>query len=412
MKMKKVLLLLTLLSSLLTFGQQRLDYQLTIIDSTTSTVVPNQQVWMSVYSSGTFYSSYYYLSNGAGQSSIMVYKTSNMQLNVGIPDCQGNVSLETYTISPSDTLLVDTIYIGCAGYPVFDCYSDYHIKQQAGLQIQFADTSAGRPLPIQGTVVDHYWSFGDGSGLVSYKDTITHTYSQAGTFQATIFRSIRDTVRKFVYCQDTIYKTVVVTASSGTFCKAEFTLDTLASTNGIMKIYNTSTPVFNNSNYNTSYLWDFGDGATSNQPFPSHVYQQFGVYNICLTVTSIDQNQNTCFDTFCDTLGMDSTGTLKYKNSGFKVVISNPASMDISETSLDSKVAIYPNPATHQVNIKTKLGKLVDWQISDINGAILLSGVQDFSKNHQIDISSLSRGIYIISISDGDFYSNSKLMVK
>jgi PKD repeat protein len=41
-----------------------------------------------------------------------------------------------------------------------------------------------------------------------------------------------------------------------------------------------------------SWLWSFGDGATSTLQNPSHVYSTFGVYNVILTVT----NSNGCVD--------------------------------------------------------------------------------------------------------------------
>ena len=40
----------------------------------------------------------------------------------------------------------------------------------------------------------------------------------------------------------------------------------------------------------TIWLWDFGDNTTSNQQNPNHVYTDFGIYNVTLTVT----NENGC----------------------------------------------------------------------------------------------------------------------
>ncbi len=37
----------------------------------------------------------------------------------------------------------------------------------------------------------------------------------------------------------------------------------------------------------TSFFWDFGDGSTSTQQSPSHVYDERGVYSVVLTVTDI-----------------------------------------------------------------------------------------------------------------------------
>ncbi len=41
----------------------------------------------------------------------------------------------------------------------------------------------------------------------------------------------------------------------------------------------------NNSLYGHTYLWEFGDGNTSAQPEPYHVYETAGIYNVKLTVT-------------------------------------------------------------------------------------------------------------------------------
>jgi PKD repeat protein len=45
----------------------------------------------------------------------------------------------------------------------------------------------------------------------------------------------------------------------------------------------------------SSYLWDFGDGTTSTQSNPTHLYSQAGIYNVCLTFTDV----NNCTSSFC-----------------------------------------------------------------------------------------------------------------
>jgi uncharacterized repeat protein (TIGR01451 family) len=67
-------------------------------------------------------------------------------------------------------------------------------------------------------------------------------------------------------------------------------------------------PVFHDSSFysngwnNVSYAWDFGDGSTSTQQNPSHVFSGPGPFNVCLIVTAISQNTGaiiTCSDTVC-----------------------------------------------------------------------------------------------------------------
>ncbi|MCH8986671.1 PKD domain-containing protein, partial [Patescibacteria group bacterium] len=37
-----------------------------------------------------------------------------------------------------------------------------------------------------------------------------------------------------------------------------------------------------------SYLWEFGDGETSTEANPAHIYKQAGTYTVRLTITSTD----------------------------------------------------------------------------------------------------------------------------
>ena len=54
------------------------------------------------------------------------------------------------------------------------------------------------------------------------------------------------------------------------------------------------------------YLWDFGDGETSTDLFPIHVYLETGAYPVCLTVTDFLG----CTETYCDTLLVEEAAGL------------------------------------------------------------------------------------------------------
>ena len=49
----------------------------------------------------------------------------------------------------------------------------------------------------------------------------------------------------------------------------------------------------------TTWQWNFGDGTTSNQQNPSHIFPHPGKYAVCLTVSSAG---SFCNDTYCDTV--------------------------------------------------------------------------------------------------------------
>ena len=82
-----------------------------------------------------------------------------------------------------------------------------------------------------------------------------------------------------------------VTVTSNTGCTATATASIAnnpATTAGFTFINNGLQAVFTNTSANgTTYSWNFGDGQTSIQASPSHIYSSTGNYNVCLTATGI-----------------------------------------------------------------------------------------------------------------------------
>lgn len=226
-----------------------------------------------------------------------------------------------------------------------------------------------------------------------------YNYSTSGTYQIclTNFYLYRaDTV-----CFSSACSTVVVSLNK--FCKADYIVDTVNSYQGNVFIWNTSTPSNTSALHANSYQWDFGDGNTSNQPFPLHTYANPGMYAVCLSLTSVDSANNMCTDTYCDTLGVDSLGNLIYKNSGgFTLNVLDPNAIGLEEK-LVQEFSIYPNPAEDRVTLawdELVSGEL-NWQITDLKGAILMKGTQNQTnkKEVQLDVSRLKAGVYILSAS-------------
>lgn len=131
-------------------------------------------------------------------------------------------------------------------------------------------------------------------------------------------------------------------------CKAAYMFDTVLTTLGQVVVYNTSTV---DSTYSqsgsVSYLWDFGDGTSDTGQFPTHVYTQAGTYALCVTVIAVGQNANmvsNCTDTYCDTLTVDSTGAISYKNVNVVLNVYSPEQMNVEENN-NQYVSLYPNPS-------------------------------------------------------------------
>src|SRR3984957_18200509 len=136
----------------------------------------------------------------------------------------------------------------------------------APLAVAFKDQSTNNPTSWE-------WDFGNGSTSSNQNPNVS--YSTAGTYTFTlIFKNASgaNSVRM------TNYITVFPSPTVG------FTANlTLACAPANIQFTNSSQP---GQGSIVSYLWNFGDGSTSNQTNPSHTFTQTGYYNIGITVTN------------------------------------------------------------------------------------------------------------------------------
>jgi hypothetical protein len=73
-------------------------------------------------------------------------------------------------------------------------------------------------------------------------------------------------------------------------------------------------------------------------------------------------------------------------------------------------VTIYPNPATNTLTIETQTAQGI-YQLQDITGKVLLSGSVTANK-FSLDISALSKGIYLLSVIDDKQHVNRKIVIE
>lgn len=123
------------------------------------------------------------------------------------------------------------------------------------------------------------WTFGDGNS--STQSNPTHTFTSVGTYTVVLLSGNPNTCNKV----DSSKHVIHVLPSP----VADFTW----SPNPPEP--NTPNTFTNLSTGATKYLWDFGDGTTSNLKDEVHVFQKDGDYTVCLTA----YNEYGCPDTVC-----------------------------------------------------------------------------------------------------------------
>lgn len=161
------------------------------------------------------------------------------------------------------------------------------------------------------------------------------------------------------------------------------------------------------------FLWDFGDGNTSTEAYPTHEYNGPGPYLLCLTVVS-----GTCTDTYCDSISIDENGFLNgmvldghdvyrpSRSSGFTLRVIHSLPTGIAPVPALGDVRLWPNPAGTQVNLSftsRHVGAL-PVIIMDLGGRITWNGTLDApggSHTETINVEQLRAGSYFLQVGEG-----------
>lgn len=140
---------------------------------------------------------------------------------------------------------------------------------------------------------------------------------------------------------------------------------------------------FRNTSINAAtYLWDFGDGQSSESMSPNHEYNKSGSYMVKLT-----------------------TGNACGEESLTKTI----------NTSYNSELEIYPNPSKNEktrVDLNAVLFSRIDWWLYDTRGAERLSGfVSNYNSYIELDLRPFPAGVYILKMNIDGSIVNRKLVV-
>ena len=231
-----------------------------------------------------------------------------------------------------------------------------------------SSTSGCFPLPVQlsdlsdpgsGTITNWQWDFGDGT--ISTDQHPTHTYTTAGQFNI----SLR--IKNSNGCEQTLTRTNYISLQNGV--KANFTFSSPNSCKAPATIR------FTNRSTGTgalNYLWDFGDGQTSTDLNPAHIYTANGAYTVKLVV----KNATGCSDSLVkvNTINIGNTNadfnTPAQVCAGQPVTINNasvPAPVssvwtfsDGSSSTALHPVKVFSQPGNFTIKLVTDFGNCKD----------------------------------------------------
>lgn len=228
--------------------------------------------------------------------------------------------------------------------------------------ISFTFLNPAGPPPVD----EYLWNFGDGT--TSTDRDPTHVYTDSGYFNVTV----------------TAYnnKCPVVSAPQRVHIKppiARFKLQVACPNVRLVNITNESKV---DPMESTTYLWDFGDGTTSNAANPgSHMYTSLGPKTVKLTLTTA-----TCTHTYSQQLELVSaqadftvskTPVCKGEMVTLTAVGNNPANVYLHQWAIGSGARFLIGQQTKDSSFDTNGTYPVSLRITDINGCIDIKTVND-----------------------------------
>ncbi len=202
-------------------------------------------------------------------------------------------------------------------------------------------------------------------------------------------------------------------------CNAEFT---------VMQAFgNDSLPISNllwvyvyDYDDSNDYFWSFGDEGTSTDPFPTWTYETDGPYELCLTVSN---DSDSCSNTFCQTLSLDSMGWWTGLVDGFTLnVFDGGTGGSVSEVTLAPESAVslslYPNPVQEGnlgVAWTGNVSHAATIDVLGLEGRVMATrswNVIPGAQRTSIDVSSLASGVYLVRLSAGDLQRIQRVVIR
>jgi PKD repeat protein len=228
-------------------------------------------------------------------------------------------------------------------------------------EYQFIDTSA------VGYLISRFWDFGDST--YSAEPNPVHIYNDAGTYHVCLI--IADSCGIDSACQDVTFLLPL----------APIITITLLASNDLMAQFNDETPG------TTFWKWKFGDGDSSELQNPSHLFKEYGTYDVCLTAG----NQQ-YIGTSCDTLLLSVNPSLH----------------------TDNPLLVFPNPTEDKLFLRFyRTCSSTEVLIEDQTGKRILHqhlSSPDLITPTEINFSEFSPGIYFVSVKCDDYTKMVKIV--
>lgn len=368
------------------------------------------------------------------------------EMNTGVPDCLGNPgggalpgSPCVYTPDSGNTYLTGTWSADCvcdgdtSGF-IYDCLgvlngtdlpgtfcvwnnqpgtwsADCVCNPDSGgvydcLWLLNGPNMPGTACIVPGTIVEGTWS----SACVCVPDSSGFLYDCNGVLNGPDMPGTPCDDSNPATTNDTWNSACVCVGNSNEPCNADFWVIQAMGSDSLpvpyeLWVWNLSSGGSGNFTFN----WNFGDGTSSTEAFPTHTYDGNGPYVLCLTIV----DNNACTSTHCDSISINGDGIYEGmvvhaedRQDGFTINVQNPNANAVQEVVPNTELALWPNPVMDELNVAVVSGMkgLVNVIITDPDGRTVSTERTSLGGGRsqlRISTSGLNAGMYMLRITDG-----------
>ena len=223
-----------------------------------------------------------------------------------------------------------------------------------------------------------------GADPIAVSDDVTYPQSDSASM-------VFDPINETLILDGNSFAIRAYVAGDPIFCWADFTISQAVDGLGapipfVLDVVNTSTT----NGAIASYLWDFGDGATSTAQYPTHQYLTNGPFWICFTFT----DGGGCSDQFCDSIMVDATGMFS-RTEGFTVNVVPGGTTAVQERVQQEPFALWPNPVRDLLYFKNVSALPKDMIVVDAVGREVL---RERSTLNHVNVVDLDPGQYFLRV--------------
>ena len=190
-------------------------------------------------------------------------------------------------------------------------------------------------------------------------------------------------------------------------CEVEFEFEQALDEDGVPLPYNIVAYV-DEPEADTYYFWSFGDGNESDEPNPTHIYEEVGNYEVCLTVTQMVGNFLECTATHCDTLMIDMDGLVRQQ---LVLNILFPGQTINAVVEQDLTLDVHPNPAADAFRIRAEAG-IESAVVRTMDGRWVGRWVSNGLQTMEVPCHAWPTGAYVLEVRTAEGVMRSRVLVR